>query len=347
VEIRNAYHKFTLWWTGLFLIVGGAIADFAALTFSPQSLVAPLGSLTLVSNILVAPWVLKEVVTTRDIISTLIIVSGCIISVAFAAHVDVVYSLDSLFSFFLHWTFIIYACLVIGFLICTITLINHFESIEHDPIRYTPTKETWHRLAYPAAAGTIGAQSVLFAKCLIEMIVNAFQHRGLFLTRWQGYFVVVALVVCIVLQIKWLNDGLLRFDSAYEVPIFQAFWVVLSVVSGMVFFSEWKTMSMLQLGLFLVGIIVTVTGVILLSRGRRVYRPNAGSTGESHNDDESPEVPDRVCGGDDRERARQARMSGAQGYGWVHDSDSDDLSDDDDMPAAPLLRDQPVRVIRD
>lgn len=51
-----------------------------------QSLVAPLGSLTLVANVLMAPWVLKETVTARDLKSTALIVLGCILAVAFASH---------------------------------------------------------------------------------------------------------------------------------------------------------------------------------------------------------------------------------------------------------------------
>lgn len=348
VEVRDSYHKFPLWWIGLLMIVFGAIADFAALTFAPQSLIAPLGSLTLVSNIILSPIILKEIITTRDIIATLTIVAGCIMSVAFASHEDIVYTLDQLFSFYLRWPFIIYATIVISFMVVTLSFIKHFESIEHDPIRYTPEKEMWHRITYPALSGTIGAQSVLFAKCLIEMIVNAFQKRGMFLVHWQAYLVIFALVACIVFQIKWLNDGLLRFDATFEVPIFQAFWVLLSVISGLIFYNEYRSMTTLQLALFFVGVAITISGVILLSRGRRIYRPNVhGAT--DREDAESRQRSSRVCGGDEN---NTARLSGTHGYGWVHavGDDSDSLSDVEDMPAVPLMRDggqSDARLIRD
>ena len=51
-----------------------------------QSIVAPLGSLTLVANVMMAPWVLKETVSKRDVLSTLLIVAGCVLAVAFASH---------------------------------------------------------------------------------------------------------------------------------------------------------------------------------------------------------------------------------------------------------------------
>jgi uncharacterized membrane protein len=57
---RSKYYNQPLWWLGVSLVVLGSLADFAALSFSPQSMIAPLGSLTLVSNVIFAPYLLKE-----------------------------------------------------------------------------------------------------------------------------------------------------------------------------------------------------------------------------------------------------------------------------------------------
>src|SRR4051794_27160410 len=62
-EDTAAYHKGTLWKVGLGLVIFGSLADFSALSFASQSLIAPLGSLTLVSNVIYAPCILKESVT--------------------------------------------------------------------------------------------------------------------------------------------------------------------------------------------------------------------------------------------------------------------------------------------
>lgn len=108
---RADYSKHGLWRIGLGLIIFGSFADFAALSFAPQvnyphntrkvlnyslqlvlqSLVAPLGSLTLVSNVVFAPILLRETIGTRDIIGTVTIVIGSAVAVAFASHEDVVY----------------------------------------------------------------------------------------------------------------------------------------------------------------------------------------------------------------------------------------------------------------
>ena len=83
---RKNYNKQAVWKVGLVLIALGSFADFVALGFAPQSLVAPLGSFTLVSNVFLAPLLLKEKVFARSIIATAIIVVGSTLAVAFASH---------------------------------------------------------------------------------------------------------------------------------------------------------------------------------------------------------------------------------------------------------------------
>ncbi len=71
----------------------------------------------------------------------------------------------------------------------------------------------WHRFAYPAISGASGAQSVLFAKCTVELLVNWTAGRG---TPWYnfGTYLVIAGMACTIsLQISWLNEGLKRYKS--------------------------------------------------------------------------------------------------------------------------------------
>ena len=60
-----------------------------------------------------------------------------------------------------------------------------------------------------------------------------------------------------------------RFDALYVIPVFQSFWIVVSVISGMVFFGEYEDMSGEQIMLFAIGVGVTVFGVFYLS-GRSI-----------------------------------------------------------------------------
>jgi len=70
----------------------------------------------------------------------------------------------------------------------------------------------------------------------------------------------------IYFQIKWLNDGLKRFDVSYCVPVFQSFWISVSVVSGMVFYREYEQLSASQAAWFVFAVLVTIVGVVGLSQ---------------------------------------------------------------------------------
>ena len=47
-------------------MIVASVADFAALSFAAQSLVASLGSLSLVANALIAPMIVREKITARE-----------------------------------------------------------------------------------------------------------------------------------------------------------------------------------------------------------------------------------------------------------------------------------------
>ncbi len=47
-------------------------------------------------------------------------------------------------------------------------------------------------------------------------------------------------------QIYWLNCGLARWDALNNVPVFQSFWILVSVVGGGVFYSEFSSFTVLQ-----------------------------------------------------------------------------------------------------
>ncbi|KAI9229648.1 MAG: hypothetical protein DHS80DRAFT_7591, partial [Piptocephalis tieghemiana] len=49
--------KSKVWWLGLIVFIVGNVMNFLALRFAPQSLVAPLGSMSLVANVLLAPLI--------------------------------------------------------------------------------------------------------------------------------------------------------------------------------------------------------------------------------------------------------------------------------------------------
>lgn len=259
--------KFTrtgTWQCGLGLILLGSFADFAALSFAPQSLLAPLGSLSLVTNIMISPLLLAEKVNTKQRCSVAIIITGAVTSVIFASHTDTVYSAVQLFSFYGNAVFLFYFTFIIVYILSMLLLIRKVEQRDKNSPEYLKWRKLY-RFSYPSISGVIGAAGVLFAKCVCELLVGTFQGNNLF-AYWQSYFVMASFVLCMYLQIRWVNCALQRFEASYVVPVFSVFWILGSVISGLVFYREWVGMTTGQMIIFIIGVLLTVVGVVSLAR---------------------------------------------------------------------------------
>jgi len=266
---KGNYTKEPFWILGMVCVCVGSLLDFTALAFVDQAVVAPLGSLTLVSNVFFAPLLLKEKVTRQQLYYTFLIVAGSIIAVAFAPREGGTPETVAMFENFTRARFIVYAC-IIAVAMC----ILRFACWKLRRIRLADPNGRYmkligiHTFAYAACAGIMGAQSVLFAKCTANLVAASIAGKGLMFIYGGTYGVLIGLGVTIFLQIRWLNSGLRMFSSLMVVPIFQSFWILVSVIAGMVFFGEYegvfdKTANAL---LFPVGLLLTIAGVFMLTR---------------------------------------------------------------------------------
>lgn len=260
----------TFWLLGMVGIVMASFCDFAALAFGPQSVIAPLGSLTMVANAFVAPMMHGEKLHPNVVTSTLVIVAGCAMSVAAASHSNEICSIDMLFALYTKPRFLIYALIflmVTGFGQQSIRRFEYIQATFGDSSpQYQEVFKT-HRVSYASMSGLIGAQSVLFAKSVDQLLIASTRGDQLFLAYPGTYMVVGAMASAIILQIYYLNQGLSRFQSLYNVPVFTATWIVGTVIGGGVFYGEFSDFSAIQAFVFPFGVGLCILGVVLLSQG--------------------------------------------------------------------------------
>jgi uncharacterized membrane protein len=281
-EPKPAY-RLPLWTLGFVLCAVGSVLDFVAFGLAPQSLLAPLAALTLVWNMMLAPCFNKEKLSKKDVVSTLIIFVGATIAVVFASHTSPSYNLDMLLQLYRDPLTIVY------FVVVVLAVVAHFAAIKivdsfclmskrHRLIQVgSPSMWGTIRLVgYAGLAGTLGGQSVLFAKSSAELMKGVFNGDSSCFGRYQSYLIALALVVCLCLQIKYLNGGLVHYDALSMVPVYQAYWVISGVLGGVIYFQEIRTFSVLQAVMFVLGIGVSIFGVVLLSR--RKHAPSTSST---------------------------------------------------------------------
>ncbi|KXS15171.1 hypothetical protein M427DRAFT_123868 [Gonapodya prolifera JEL478] len=92
--------KNPIWLIGLIVFIFANVLNFIALKFAPQSLTAPLGAISLVTNVIVAPLLNKERFTWRDIVGVALIVAGAVLVVVFAGQTYGDYPLCVLLALF-------------------------------------------------------------------------------------------------------------------------------------------------------------------------------------------------------------------------------------------------------
>lgn len=223
------------------------------------------------TNMVIAPAFLGETITRQDIVSTLVIVAGCTVAVATANHSDHVYPLEQLFALFQSIGFAVYGCAVVS---ASLVMVLAIKQMEHVRDTHGRTSSQYlrvykfHRFSYASVSGIIGAQSVLLAKCIVELLSGSAAGGALFLADWRTYPVLGGLVLAITLQIYYMQLGLAHFDALYCVPVFQCYWILVSVVGGGVFYSEFSEFDRIQSILFPLGVLLCCGGVLALTVAR-------------------------------------------------------------------------------
>lgn len=220
---KSSSTSYKLYWLlGMVGIFAASVLDFMALAFGPQSVIAPLGSLTMVANSFIAPYMHGESLHKQVLTSTLVILFGCFVSVSAASHQNDICGVDALFDLYKSTKFYIYVSGISFTIILGIFAANRCEKIEKE--KGKESREylevfKFHRFIYAAISGIFGAQSVVFAKSIDVLLVSSIRGDKIFLAYPATYMVLAGLVLCIVMQLYWLNLGLARFESLYNVPV--------------------------------------------------------------------------------------------------------------------------------
>jgi len=279
---RRSYGYQPKWVSGLSMVVAGGLLDFVALGFAPQSLITPVGGFTMVANVFFAHYFLNEAFNRSDAIATTLIIIGVVQVALFADKSETCYTVEELVSFYARTEFIVYAIVICILFLLFLYLVKHIEGILQsfglNSDKYEKFRRI-HPILYPALSGLFGAQSVLFAKSTAEMM-KTFAGDNEF-TQFRTYITVCAMILSIFLQIHWLAKGLEQFDAVFVVPVFQCFFITVSIVGGGVYLDEFGDMSAVQFSMFLLGVVPILAGVFLMSRREMMDEPNNNSDAAS------------------------------------------------------------------
>ncbi|KAI9164513.1 hypothetical protein H9P43_008372 [Blastocladiella emersonii ATCC 22665] len=146
-------YKLPLWVFGFCIWIIGNLANFVALSFAAQSLIASLGAVSLVSNAVAAPLINGEPFGVFDLISIVFIAGGTTVVVLFSNHDETSYGLCALMKFYTQPSVIVFLAVMCSALVVMWIFIRAMESNKKriSLSRRNSSLSTTHRTSRPGS----------------------------------------------------------------------------------------------------------------------------------------------------------------------------------------------------
>lgn len=123
---QKSYLKSPYWWAGIILMTVGEAGNFLAYGFAPASIVSPLGVVALISNCIIAPFMLKEPFRKRDALGVIIAVGGAVTVVLSASDNNPKLGPGEIWKLISTWEFKTYFGITVGLIAILMVLSNRY-----------------------------------------------------------------------------------------------------------------------------------------------------------------------------------------------------------------------------
>ncbi|MCJ1417427.1 hypothetical protein MMC32_003771 [Xylographa parallela] len=266
----TTYLKSPYWWAGILLMTTGEAGNFLAYGFAPASIVSPLGVVALVSNCIIAPYLLKERFRRRDLLGVIVAVAGAVTVVLSAKNSETRMGPQDLWTAITRWEFEAYLGITAGLIVGLM----------------------W-------ASGKYGGKSILIDLGLVGLFggYTALSTKGvaslLSDTLWRSltfpitYLLLFILVSSALLQIRYVNRALQRFDSTQVIPTQFVLFTISVIIGSSILYRDFESATLDRVGKFVAGCFLTFLGVYLITSGR---------SGDSQDEDGDSDDEEQMIG---------------------------------------------------
>lgn len=250
-EDRKSYLKSPYWWLGITLMTVGEAGNFLAYGFAPASIVSTLGVVALISNCVIAPFMLKERFRQRDAWGVVISIAGAVTVVLSAKPSETKMGPDDLWDAIQRWEFLTYigitALLIIVLMVAS------------------PKYGSRTLLIDLGLVGLFGGYTALSTKGVASLLSDTLWRA---LTFPITYILVLVLVLSALMQIRYINKALQNFDSTQVIPTQFVMFTLSVIIGSAVLYREFETTTTERVAKFVGGCFLTFFGVYLITSGR-------------------------------------------------------------------------------
>mmetsp|Transcript_13904 Transcript_13904/g.31057 ORF Transcript_13904/g.31057 Transcript_13904/m.31057 type:complete len:1041 (-) Transcript_13904:122-3244(-) len=253
----------TPFWLCLCILCLAGLLYAWALTFAPETTVAPLGLVQVITNLPLAYGMLHERFSRGDVMATLACIlgmAGAVIAmprnvpghlkdfpvVQFMDFCDDMTNNYGFMSYLIFWTVLVLLCL------------NGNYAVK------SSVRQNMRAFTMPTLAGLFTAAASFLLKLVGTLYYHSDQHPEVW-THRSTMVLLWSMILFCLLALFFVCQGLKFFDCRFFVPATFAVSSVLMIVQGVLFFREWDGMTSRQLVSFDLACILTVVSVFFIS----------------------------------------------------------------------------------
>lgn len=241
---------------GVILALSCGGVDLISFQFAPQSLLAPFASIGLVVNLALAWSMHGDSLTSTDFLSTGLVMIGVVVCLLHSPQESPLRTPEELATLAMETTFLAWVAIMAAFLALA-TVRSRFSNAKDGS--GGASGDTLTQVSSSVVPGILGGSTVLSAKILTECA------RAGSPTLVLGTVGALA-GLCGVGQTVALNAAVGKYSSLVVVPIFSAASLATNASGGGLFFHEFANFSSAQAAAYTGGVLVLLTGVLLLAR---------------------------------------------------------------------------------
>ncbi|GAD91893.1 DUF803 domain membrane protein [Paecilomyces variotii No. 5] len=328
---RKSYLKSPYWWAGIVLMTIGEAGNFLAYGFAPASIVSPLGVIALVSNCVIAPFMLKEKFRKRDFWGVVVAIAGAVVVVLSASSSEEKIGPHEIWDMITTWEFELYLGLTASMIVV---------------LMWSSAKYGSRTLLIDLGlVGLFGGYTALSTKGVASLLSFTLWHV---ITFPITYLLVAVLVFSALMQIRYLNRALQRFDSTQVIPTQFVLFTLSVIIGSAVLYRDFESTTASRAAKFVGGCALTFLGVYLITSGRVSADDDSSSIedeeeaiGFMHGERYQDEIDVSASGPDRQVRKPGQTATGEQAIphspGGSLSSDSINMNDDELVPPRPGL----------
>jgi hypothetical protein len=248
---QKSYLKSPYWWTGIVLMTIGECGNFLAYGFAPASIVSPLGVVAIISNCIIAPLVMKEQFRWRDFYGVVTAVAGAVTIVVSAKENNPKLGPHEIWALIGTWEFETYLGITVLLMTVLMLASNKYGG-----------KSIFVDLGL---VGLFGGYTALSTKGVASLLSYTLLQT---LTFPVTYLLLAILVFTAVMQIKYVNRSLQRFEATQVIPTQFVLFTLCVIVGSAVLYRDFERYPGDDAGKFVGGCALTFAGVWLITSGR-------------------------------------------------------------------------------